>query len=107
MRKQNKDLLELDQFKNSLLKSIYHDLRFPVTSIKNLTKNIINIKGQATSEFISSKILEISNISSYLITLAETVLSIERAKKGDMVITVSEHQLFRAIEEANCTNQIH
>ena len=95
----NQELIELDDFKDSLLKSIYHDLRFPVSVITDLSKQSLQAGFQG-DHVTQSNLNEIRSIASYLNTLSETVLTIERIKKKNYQIALSDHSLSEAVNEA-------
>ncbi|MCB9303872.1 MAG: hypothetical protein H6566_24805 [Lewinellaceae bacterium] len=96
---QHMQLLELDNYKNSLLKGIYHDLRFPVSSIKELCRQATR-EASLDSTVAYSNLISINEISNYLITLSETVLTIERSKQQEFLLEALDHKLSEAVRDA-------
>ncbi len=96
----NKELSDLMKYKNSLLKSVYHDLRFPVTTISNLSGRLKTNDKPSLIRSSSMVFSQIHHISNYLTNLAETVLSIERSKSVSMELKMAEHQVSKLVDEA-------
>ena len=99
IEKQNQGLKELDTLKGKLLKSVYHDLRFPAIKISDLSNYALSSSIDFHNIYQSS-LKEIFNISKYINSLAETVLTIERVKLGKLNLDIKKHKVFDAVNEA-------
>lgn len=86
----------LVKIQNTMLLSIYHDLRTPSAKIRNEAKVAKNISVNDKKDEALNKIIR---ASSYLENLADTLLLYEKVN-GIKIENNNEHALFRCCEEA-------
>ncbi|MCI4671439.1 MAG: HAMP domain-containing histidine kinase [Bacteroidia bacterium] len=91
----NTQLERLDSFKNEMIQRVYHDLRTPIYSI---------IENSQVAELPASQTLlnmeSINRASRRILSLAESVLELERQKDDKLALKLGEYSIFQVVQDA-------
>ncbi len=82
----NKDLREMDRFKNRILSNVSHELRTPITSIKTYTELFLNDKIGTLTEDQKDKLRIVSRNVNNLLNLINDLLTLARIQDQKMLL---------------------
>ena len=89
-----------ERLRSTLLRSVSHDIRTPLTSISGNASNLLSHYRQLDDETLRQIFSDIRNDSEWLIDLTENLLSLSRLENGQMGLNLSVEALDDVIEEA-------
>ncbi len=89
-----------EQLRSSLLRSISHDIRTPLTSISGNASNLLTCYEQLDADTRKQIFSDIYDDAEWLIDLVENLLSISRIENGQMDLHLSLNVVSDVIDEA-------
>ena len=93
-------LAKNEQLRSSLLRSISHDLRTPLTSISGNASNLIDHDESLDEATKQQLYMDIYDDSMWLINLVENLLSVTRLEENRLNLKLSSELIYDVVEEA-------
>ena len=90
-----------EKLRTSLLRTISHDLRTPLTSISGHAENLLANESGISPDQRAALYQDISDESRWLIDLVENLLSISRIENGRMQIQIGTEEVSAILEESS------
>jgi signal transduction histidine kinase/DNA-binding response OmpR family regulator len=98
LRSRNKELLEMDEFKDEFLATTSHELRTPLQGISGLAKVLIDDENAQLNKEQRNKVELIANTSQRLSVLVNDILDFSSIKHGKLKLNLSSVDLNRLTE---------